>query len=78
MKLGPRYIGPFPIKRKINPVAFQFSLLDSYKIHLVFHVSLLKPAFLDPFPGRVEPPPLPVNVEEEMEYEVESVLDFRT
>lgn len=76
-KLGPRYIGPFQIKREINPVAFELSLPDSYRIHPVFHVSLLKPAIPDPFPGRVEPPPPPVTVGEETEYEVESVLDCR-
>jgi hypothetical protein len=34
---------PFPIIDQVNLIAFQLQLLKSTKIHLVFHVSLLKP-----------------------------------
>lgn len=75
-KLGPRYIGPFQIKWEINPVAYEVSPPDSYRIHLVFHTSLLKPTVPDPFPGRAEPPP-PVTIGEDTEFEVESILNCR-
>jgi len=48
-KLALRYIGPFVIKERIGPVAYQLELpvyLD--KIHNVFHVSLLQKTKIDP------------------------------
>ncbi|CAI7885636.1 unnamed protein product [Closterium sp. NIES-54] len=51
----------------------------SWKIHNAFHVQLLKP-YQDPnklYTGRQPPPPPPVLVNDELEYEVESVLAHR-
>ena len=76
-KLGPRFIGPFRIQRKINAVTFELSLPNSYKIHPVFHASLLKPVTPDPFQGRMGLPPPPVEVEGEEEFEVESIVSCR-
>lgn len=45
------------------------------KLHLVFHVSLLNLASLDPVPNHVLPPPPPVEIEGHKELEVEDVLD---
>jgi hypothetical protein len=47
------------------------------KIHPVFHVSLLEPVATDPIPGQVPPPVPPIIVDNEEEYEVEEILDFR-
>ncbi|XP_062833689.1 uncharacterized protein LOC134298206 [Anolis carolinensis] len=41
-KFAPRYLGPFPIVKKISSVAFRLRLPSSLKIHPVFHRSLLK------------------------------------
>ena len=38
-----RYEGPFPILGKVGKVSYKVELLPRLKIHLVFHVSFLKP-----------------------------------
>ena len=76
-KLGPRYIGPFPVKKRINAVAFELSLPGSLRIHPVFHVSLLKRSIANPFPDREPEAPAPVLVEGNEEFVVETVLDCR-
>src|SRR5712672_3459062 len=76
-KLTPRRQGPFRIKRIISPVAFQLELPASWRIHDVFHASLLtlyretaahRPNYSQP------PPDL---VDEDPEYEVEAIINHR-
>ncbi|CAI7865983.1 unnamed protein product, partial [Closterium sp. NIES-54] len=58
---------------------FRLRLPDTWKLHNAFHVQLLKP-YKDPnqqFQGRQLPPPPPVLVQDEPEYEVERVLTHR-
>ena len=47
------------------------------KIHPVFHASHLDPHHANTFPGRTQPPPPAVTVEDTLEYEVKEVLDSR-
>ncbi|XP_067254566.1 doublecortin domain-containing protein 2-like [Chanodichthys erythropterus] len=80
-KLSPRFIGPFPIVKQINPVTYQLQLLQGYRIHPSFHVSLLKPfhpSVLSTGPD-VTPtePPLPLILEDGAAYEVHEILDSR-
>lgn len=63
-KLGPKYVGPFPVKKKTNDVAYELVLPNSFRIHPVFHV---KPAVPDPFPERNSGSES-VMVDEEAEY----------
>ena len=73
-KLFPKYIGPFQILRRIGKVAYELDLPDTMKCHPVFHVSLLKPYLSS---GRVQPPPIPLDVDDEVEFEVEQILLHR-
>jgi len=42
-KLAPKRYGPFKIIKEISPIVFQLGLPISWKIHDVFHASLLLP-----------------------------------
>ncbi|KAK3506499.1 hypothetical protein QTP70_003045 [Hemibagrus guttatus] len=78
-KLSPRFIGPFPITQQINPVTYHLQLPPEYKIHPVFHVSLLKPHYPSvlPYtePGEAKEPPLPLIVDDGAAYLVQDILD---
>ncbi len=73
-KLLPKWIGPFLVIRKINEVAFKLELPPSYLIHDVFHISLLKP-FVES--ARSQPLPPPIELEGELYYTIERILDHR-
>ncbi|CAI7799696.1 unnamed protein product [Closterium sp. NIES-54] len=78
-KLRPRFCGPFLVEAQETPVTFRLRLPDTWKLHNAFHVQLLKP-YKDPnqqFQGWQLPPPPPVLVQDEPEYEVERVLTHR-
>ncbi|CAI5470588.1 unnamed protein product [Closterium sp. Yama58-4] len=78
-KLRPRFCGPFLVEAQVTPVTFRLRLPDTWKLHNAFHVQLLKP-YKDPnhqFQGRQLPPPPPLLVQDELEYEIERVLTHR-
>ncbi|CAI7737760.1 unnamed protein product [Closterium sp. NIES-53] len=78
-KLRPRFCGPFLVEAQVTPVTFRLCLPATWRIHNAFHVQVLKP-YRDPntvFKGRQPPPPLPVIVNGEPEYEVEAILAHR-
>jgi Chromo (CHRromatin Organisation MOdifier) domain len=76
-KFAPKRYGPFPIADVISPVVYCLTLPPSWKIHNVFHVSLLTPykETEEHGPNFAEPPP--ELIDEQEEYEVEQVLASR-
>jgi hypothetical protein len=49
-KLDWKNFGPLPITKVISPYAYRLELPPFMKIHPVFHVNLLYPAFIDSLP----------------------------
>ncbi|POM78065.1 Hypothetical protein PHPALM_4456, partial [Phytophthora palmivora] len=47
-KLAPRFIGPFPVQKKVSRDSYELGLSKNLKLHPVFHTSLLKPYRKDP------------------------------
>ena len=73
-KLLPKWIGPFQVIGKVGKVAYKLELPDVMLCHPVFHVSNLQPYRSN---GSVQPPPMPIEVEGDLEYEVEQILLHR-
>ena len=70
-KYDARFLGPFEVDKRIGSCAYRLKLPPSYRIHPVFHASLLEP--YQQRPG-VEPPE-PIEIGDDLEYEVEEVLE---
>ena len=77
-KTQPKYIGPFPVIERVGPLAYRLKLPAKYRIHPVFHVSLLKPfRSSDAFDHSQSLRPLPDLSQGPDVYLVERVLDRR-
>jgi hypothetical protein len=73
-KLLPRYLGPFTVVGTRGPVAYKLDLPATMQCHDVFHVSLLAPYKTS---GRYQPPPVPIELDGELEYFVEAVMGHK-
>lgn len=77
-KLDHKRLGPFPVTHKVSSHAFRLGLPEGMRfLHPVFHISLLEPHHTNTIPNRIQPPPLPVEVDDHTEYEVANILDSR-
>ena len=75
-KLRKIFVGPFKIEQRIGQQAYKLSLLDSWKIHPVFHVSLLKSWHTASLQEDEEPIDDDLELEEPY-YEIEKILRWR-
>jgi transposase InsO family protein len=75
-----KFFGPFSIVKMVGPNAAELEFpLNWSRIHNVVNVGFLRLCTdTDEFGVRVAPPPDPVLVDGEVEFEVESILDVRT
>ena len=73
-KLSPKRHGPFRITKKLSDLVYELQLPKQWKIHPVFHASLLTPyhTTVEHGPNYSEPPPDIIEGEEE--YEIEDLV----
>ncbi|MBW0478190.1 hypothetical protein O181_017905 [Austropuccinia psidii MF-1] len=77
-KVSERWLGPFPILKKVTTHAYHLNLPSQCKsIHPVFHISLLEPVKASTIPNWHQEPPPPFIIEEEEEWEVLQILDLK-
>ena len=75
-KLRSCWIGPFPVIARVGPVAYRLGLPDSYQMHNVFHISILRP--YDSSGDLCGPvPPAPMTINGTDEWEVDLILDHQ-
>jgi len=73
-KFAPRLYGPFKVLEKKGNRAFKLDIPARWKIHPVFHASLLEPYKVGDRPSRGQPPRELEEVEGDREWEVERIV----
>ena len=73
-KFAPKREGPFTITKVLSPIVYQLRLPKTWKIHPVFHASLLSPYCENEVHGKNFPTPPPDLIDGEEEYEIEKII----
>ena len=76
-KFAPKREGPLAITKVLSSITYQLRLPKTWKIHLVFHASLLSPYHENNIHGPNFPALPPDLIEGEEEYEIEKILCHR-
>ena len=76
-KLRKRFVGPFYVIRSIGPVAYELELPQTWRIHPVFHTSLLRPFRTSSWQRSEEAALDEIQEQDERSYEVERLLQWR-
>ena len=73
-KLSPKLYGPFKVMEKRGNRAFKLEISPRWKIHPIFHISLLEPYRHSNRPGREETPREPEEIDGDLEWKVERIV----
>lgn len=76
-KLAPKRHGPFPITDVLGPVTYRLELPPQWRIHPVFHTSLLTPYRETASHGKNYARPPPDLIDDHEEFEVEKIVHAR-
>ena len=76
-KLAPKKEGPFEITEVKNPLVYQLKIPDRWKIHPVFHATLLSRYVTTQAHGPSFSEPPPETIDGEQEWEVEAITDHK-
>ena len=76
-KLAPRQQGPFKVSQVLSPIVYCLQLPSMWKIHDVFHASLLSPYKQTNAHGPNFSTPPPDLIGSEEEYEVETIISHK-
>jgi hypothetical protein len=77
-KLAEPYLGPFEVIDRIGNNSIRLRLPHELRlIHPVFHISQIEPSTPNRFPDRQPPPPEPIEIDGELEYEIREILDSK-
>ena len=76
-KLAPKREGPFEISEVLGPLTYRLKLPKQWKIHPVFHATLLTPYKENNVHGTNYPKPPPDLIEGQSEWEVEAIISHR-
>ena len=77
-KLADKFLGPYEVIVQPGTHLVTLQLPDNlHAIHLVFHISMLEPATPNTIPNQVQPPPLPVFIDGELEFEIAEILNSK-
>jgi hypothetical protein len=77
-KIAPNRTGPFRITEVLSPITYQLELPKGWKIHNVFHSTLLTPFVQTEIHGPSFPTLVPDIIDGQEEYEVEGILKHKT
>jgi hypothetical protein len=76
-KLAPRHYSPFPITHVISCTSYQLKIPFQWKIHNVFHATLLTLYKETPLNRKHYQEPIPDLIDGQPEWEVEAILHVR-
>ena len=72
-KSAPLWVGPYKVLEVVNSNDYKLALpISLHLLHPVFNISVLKP-----YRGIVKPPPNPIQIDGDLEYEVAEILAHR-